>query len=239
MDADEAARDKAPMTAKAGANSNCLKDALAAFRAAAGDDLGPKAAAVLDRLAGDDRAAGAFAELDLNEADAAGILTACIQAEELRRTFKHHTDPRTTMLGKGGKDGRLDQLSKAVAQLRRFVGELDRPPGDRLSASLRYDPSVITEMKRGLYYIDDAINARRTIAKETTRRLGATRKNVDAGKAGETAAIGWLAKGVRRCCGSPFDRAAADLAEVILGCEVTIDRIRQAYRTRRRDWRER
>src|SRR5271168_1145637 len=111
MDADETATGKAPMIAKAGAKSNCLKDALSAFRAAAGDDLDPKAAAVLDRLAVDERAAAAFAELDLNEAGAAKILTACIQAEELRRTFKHHTDPRTTMLGKGGKDGRLDQLS--------------------------------------------------------------------------------------------------------------------------------
>ena len=69
------------MTRKTGAKSNRLKDALAAFRAAAGDDLDPKAAAVLDRLAVDERAAGAFAELDLNEAGAAKILTACIQAE--------------------------------------------------------------------------------------------------------------------------------------------------------------
>ena len=74
-------RSKAPMTRKTGAKSNRLKDALAAFRAAAGDDLDPKAAAVLDRLAVDERAAGAFAELDLNEAGAAKILTACIQAE--------------------------------------------------------------------------------------------------------------------------------------------------------------
>jgi len=192
-----------------------LKDALAAFRAAAGDDLDPKAAAVLDRLAVEERAAGAFAELDLNEAGAAKILTTCIQAGELSRTFKDHADLRTTMLGGGGKGGRLDQLGKAVAELRRFVGELDRPPDDRQSASLRYDdPSIIEQMKRGLYYIDDAIKARRTIAKETTPRLGATRKSVDAGKAAETAAIGWLAEGVRRCCRRPHRRAAADLAEV-------------------------
>jgi len=214
-----------------------LKDALATFRATAGDDLDPKAAAVLDRLAVDERAAGAFAELDLNEAGAAKILTACIQAEELRRTFQDHIDLHTK--SEGGKGGWLVRLSKAVAELRRFVGQLDRPPDDRLSASLRYDPSIIEEMKRGLYYIDDAIKARRTIAKETIPRLGATRKSVDSGKAAETAAIGWLAEGVRRCCGRPHRRAAADLAEVVLGCEVTIDRIREADRTRQRDWRER
>ena len=225
------------MTRKTGAKSNRLKDALAAFRAAAGDDLDPKAAAVLDRLAVDERAAGAFAELDLNEAGAAKILTACIQAEELRRTFQDHIDLHTK--SEGGKGGWLVRLSKAVAELRRFVGQLDRPPDDRLSASLRYDPSIIEEMKRGLYYIDDAIKARRTIAKETIPRLGATRKSVDSGKAAETAAIGCLAEGVRRCCGRPHRRAAADLAEVVLGCEVTIDRIREADRTRQRDWRER
>jgi len=225
------------MTRKTGAKSNRLKDALATFRATAGDDLDPKAAAVLDRLAVDERAAGAFAELDLNEAGAAKILTACIQAEELRRTFQDHIDLHTK--SEGGKGGWLVRLSKAVAELRRFVGQLDRPPDDRLSASLRYDPSIIEEMKRGLYYIDDAIKARRTIAKETIPRLGATRKSVDSGKAAETAAIGCLAEGVRRCCGRPHRRAATDLAEVVLGCEVTIDRIREADRTRQRDWRER
>jgi len=88
MDADEAVRGKAPMTAKARANSNCLKDALAAFRAAAGDDLDPKAAAVLDQLAVDDRAAGAFAKLDLNEADAAGILTGLSLLGQLANNFQ-------------------------------------------------------------------------------------------------------------------------------------------------------
>jgi hypothetical protein len=207
------------MTRKTGAKSNRLKNALAAFRLAAGDHLDPKAAAVLDRLAVDESAAAAFAELDLNEAGAAKILTACIEAEELRRTFKDHIDLHTK--SEGGRGGRLDRLSKAVAELRRFVNELDRPPNDRLSASLWYDPSMIEEMKRGLYYIDDAIKARRTIAKETIRRLGATRKSVDSGKAAETAA--WLAEGVRRCCGR-HRKAAADLAEVILGCKVSIER---------------
>jgi len=58
------------MAAKAEPKSNRLQDALAAYRAAAGDRLDPEAAAVLDRLAGDERAAAAFAELDLNEAGA-------------------------------------------------------------------------------------------------------------------------------------------------------------------------
>lgn len=50
------------MAAKAEPKSNRLQDALAAYRAAAGDRLDPEAAAVLDRLAGDERAAAAFAE---------------------------------------------------------------------------------------------------------------------------------------------------------------------------------
>jgi hypothetical protein len=223
------------MKAKTDIKLGRMHDALAAYRAAAGDHRDPKAAAVLDRLSSDERAAAAFAEFGLDEGGAHTILTTCLQADELRRTFEGHV---RTMLDEQRKDGRLDRLCKAVEELRLFANELNRHPDDRLSASLRYDPSVITEVKHGLYYLADAIEARRRIAKETVRRLGATRKMFDAGKAAETAAIRWLAEGVGRCCGRPCLRAAADLAEATLGGEVTIDRVRGALRTRRRQWRE-
>jgi hypothetical protein len=211
-----------------------LSDALFAYRAEAGDRL-DAAAAVLDRLSRDDRAAAAFAELDLDEAGARKILTACIEADELHRNFEGHI---STMLDELRKDGRLDRLSKAIADLQCFAKELNRQPDDRLSASLIYDLFTISEMNHGLYCLNNAIEARRRIAKETVQRLGATRKKLNDGKAAETAAIGWLAEGVRRCCGRAHFRAAADLAEATLGGEITIDRVREAWRTRQREWRE-
>jgi hypothetical protein len=219
---------------KARADSKLLHDAIAAYRAADGDSLDRAAEAVLDRLSSDDRAAAAFAAFGLDENGARRILTGCIEADELRRTFEEDIG---AMLREQRKDGRLDRLSKAVEELRLFAEELNRRPANRLSAFVTDDPSVIADVKRGLYHLADAIDTRRRIAKETIRRLGATRKNVDAGKAAETAAIGWLADGVRRCCGRPFFKATADLAEVIFSGEITIDRVREASRTRQREWR--
>jgi hypothetical protein len=221
---------------KARTDSISLRDAIAAYRAAGEDSLDRAAEAVLDRLSSDDRAAAAFAAFGVNENRAYRVLTACIEADELRRTFEEHIG---VMLNEQRKDGRLDGLSKAVKELRLFTSELNRQPANRLSASLTYDPSVIRDIKSGLYFLDDAIEARRRIATETIRRLGATRKHVDAGKAAKTAAIGWLADGVRRYCGRPFFRATADLAEAIFGGEIMPERVREAWRTRQREWRER
>ena len=225
------------MIAKVSAKANLLKDALAAYRTAAGDHLDPKEMVVLKRLETDSRAATTFAKLKLDGRTAANILTVCIEADELARTFNRRLKTEGTMLRKGGQ---LDKLDKAVADLRSFIKELDCSPSDRLSADVRYDPADTSAIKRGLYLLGNAIEARRKIANETVLRIGSTRKTVDGGKAAKTAAIGWIAEGVRRSCGRPHLKAAADLAEVTLGCEVTIDRLREAARTRQqRDWRTR
>lgn len=209
------------------------------YRAAAGDHLDPEAVAVLDRLAADRRAVCAFVKFNVDGHAAAKILTACVEADLLVRTFNDRNEIEGTMLGEHGKGGRLEKLGKAVADLRSFADEIDCEPADRLSAFVRYDPADIAAMKRGLYLLADAIAARRRIAKETKLRLGTTRKRTDRGKAAETAGIGWIAEGVRRCCGRPHLSAAADLAEATLGCEVSIDRLREAERTRQREWRAR
>ena len=106
------------MKAKTDIKPSRMHDALAAYRAAAGDRLDPKAALVLDRLSSDERAAAAFAEFGLDEEDASIILTTCLQADELRRTFEGHV---RTMLDEQRKDGRLDRLCKAVEELRLFA----------------------------------------------------------------------------------------------------------------------
>ena len=87
------------------------------------------------------------------------------------------------------------------------------------------------------YLLANAIDARKRISQETLLRIGATRKTRDA--AADTAAIGWIAEAVRRNCGRPNRAASADLAEVVLGCKVSVERLREAERTRReRDWRK-
>jgi hypothetical protein len=227
------------IAAKASAKPSALKDALAAYRVAHGDHLDPKAIAVLDRLTADSEAACAFGKLNVDGRAAASILTACIEADVLARTFNDRIEIEGKMLGESGKGGQLDKLDKAVADLRSFINEFDCEPADRLSAFVRYDPADTAAMRRGLYLLADAIAVRRRIAKETRLRMGATRKMVDGGKAAETAAIGWIAEGVQRCCGRPYRRAAADLAAATLCCEVSEERLREAARTRRRDWRER
>src|SRR5262249_10501001 len=118
-----------------------------------------------------------------------------------------------------------------------FWGEINSPRSDFLSASIRYSDEDISAAKRGLYLLSDAISVRRRTAEETLVRLGSTRKNKEE-KAGETAAIGWIAEVVRQRCGRPHLRATADLAEVILGCEVSLDRVRGAEQTRDREWRK-
>jgi len=189
---------------------------------------------VLDRLESDDRAADAFAKLNIDALTAAKILLACIEADELARTFPDRIDLEHCMLGKNGKKGRLDKLEKAVADLRGFLGEINAKPGDRLSASMHYSAQDMAAVSHGLNLLGDAIALRRRTAFETLARMGVTRKSRH--KAGETAAIGWIAEAVQRWCKRPHIIAAALLAEVTLGCEVTTDRLREAGRTRRREW---
>jgi hypothetical protein len=86
--------------------------------------------------------------------------------------------------------------------------------------------------------VKTVIRDRRRIAKETALRTGATRKT--SGDAADTAAVGWLAEGVRRACGKPHHVPAAALAGIVLGFEVSVDQLREAERTRREhEWRQR
>jgi hypothetical protein len=227
------------MRAKPDAQSNPLKKALTAYRALQGDRLDPQAIAVLDRIAQDRDAATAFAKLKVNDRTASNILTACIEGDELARTFGKRIELEREILGGKGKKGRLKMLDKALADLRLFLRTLEKAPADRLSAFIRYDPADLATIRRGLYLIADAIAGRRRIAEETILRVGATRKTYDSGKAAKTAAIGWIAEGVRNNCGRPNTSVAASLTVAPLGCEVTEERLREAARTRKRDWRRR
>jgi hypothetical protein len=225
------------MRAKPDDQSSPLKKALTAYRALHAGRLDSKAIAVLDRIGQDKDAAKAFTKLNVNDRAVSNILTACIEGDELARTFGKRIELERGMLGGKAKKGRLKMLDKALADLRLFMNTLEQPPADRLSAYIRYDPADLATIRQGFYLVADAIAARRRVAEETILRVGATRKTYDAGKAAKTAAIGWIAEGVRNNCGRPNTRAAADLAAAALGCEVTEERLREAARTRKRDWR--
>ena len=220
------------MTAK----SNHLKDAALAYRAWVGDGIQPKAAALLGRLEASEEAIRAFSKFG---AAADRVLMDCIKADVLARTFNERIRIERRLTESGGG---LDKLESAVSTLRAFikenVKEFDAKPDDPLGAPIYYHPDDVRTMQRGLYLVSNAIEGRRRAAAETPLRLGATRKASDGGKAARTAAIGWLAKSVRRICGRPHHDAVAALAEIFLEPgDVSIDRVRKAEQTFDRKWR--
>jgi hypothetical protein len=167
-----------------------LRGILATYRAAAGDGLDEHGCAVLDRLSAGDDAAKAFDEFGIDDGAATRIVTGCIEADILVRTFTEKLVAERAMLE------RLDRLDKAVGDLQIFVAEPEAGPTDRLGAVISHHRDSITDQKRGLYLISGDIAARRGIAYETMPRLGATKKTRDGA---DTAAIGWLAARVRAC----------------------------------------
>jgi hypothetical protein len=92
----------------------------------------------------------------------------------------------------------------------------------------------IAAMKKGLRLVDYEIFERQELATDDTRRLGATRK-FRCNKAAQNGAIGWLALSLHEITGKPNLRAVADLAQVTLRTEVTVDRVRHAVRQRRKE----
>jgi hypothetical protein len=190
---------------------------------------------MLNRLAASNDAARAFETILIdNFASANRLLLACIEAELLARTFKRNKTSRA-MIAQGGL---FDRLDEAVRELRKFLEDTRRRPSDQLAARISYHHEDITKIDDALRGVADMIDVRRRIEKETMLRLGATRKIEDGGKAGETAAIGWLAVSVRRMSQRAHHRSVADLAVVVLDCgDVTIERVSKAEQTQQRQWR--
>jgi len=206
----------------------CLRRAVAQYEAANADAIDEQSRSVLDRLIADKRAVDAFATFDVDENGAQRLLLACIETDELVRNFHRMVADEKHILS------RLEHLDHCISDLRSFVDDTEAGPRDRLSAMIQHHADTIPHIRNSLHVLHDDIAARRRIALESHARFGATRKSRDGA---ETAAVGWLAEGVRRICGKPHSKAAADLAEALLGCEVSEERLREAERTRRsRNW---
>jgi hypothetical protein len=216
------------------AEKDRLRAAIKAYRESAGNSIDENGQKVLDRLVtGDDAAEAtkAFAKFKADARAARMILTTCIEADRLNRSFSDRLNTETESLS------RLEELDKSVANLSAFVSELNQGPTDRLAAYATYGDDDLGSMKLGLHLVKEAVKDRRRIANETILRIGATNKTQ--GKAAETAAIGWLEEGVRRACGKPHHEATALLAQIAMGCNVSVDRLIEAGRTRiKREWRQ-
>jgi hypothetical protein len=216
-----------------------LRDAVEVYRAEQIDRLDQVALELLARLAGNLDAANAFARLKLaDRRKVASFLTTCIQADDLARTFTQRIDRAKETAA------RMLRLFTAVLELLAFVSELidqqeNQPPLDLLSSKRPEPTANISAMWHGLNLLAAHISTTRTWAREDVLRLGATRKS-QIKKAGENAAIGWLAEGVRRLTGLAHFSAVRDLAEVIMEIEIDdLERVRRCARVRKREWRKR
>lgn len=163
------------------------------------------------------------------------ILITLIEAEQLARTFQKRITDRKLLLEK------LDQVLESVTRLKAFVDEIaaeqtDFTSSDRLSAKIK-EPANVNTMRQGLSLINDRVLAGQRVAKEDHGRLGVTRKS-NMKQASQNAAIGWLAEGVRRITGRPHHLIVADLAQIVLNTEVSLDRVKQTLRVRSREWRQ-
>jgi hypothetical protein len=214
---------------------------------------------LLLRLVDNSAAIEAFARLDLGENGLERVLVACIEADELFRTFRERISAESNLLA------RLEPLNKALAALRKFVYEeaqldpvaakktLSSPyyawgqmkphikslsDSDRLRSHIYQSEEDIVAMRHGLDLIAELVKQRGIDALRTKKRLGGTRKS-KIKQARENASLGWLAAGVRSVTGRPHLRAVADLAQAMWNIEVDQDRVRRGETLTKREWRQR
>jgi hypothetical protein len=238
-----------------------LGEALDAYRIKYGKGLNARAQQVLRRLERSAKARNAFERLSwLKTADgktrtfpeegriepdgAMAIVKACVEAEQLARTFPQRIEETKERLHKA------EQFQKAAALLRSFLGDRKKTtgligeqtkPSDPLRLREIVPDDEIKAMRYGLALIEMRIGREQHVARMNLSRLGATRKGkID--KAGQIAAIKWLASNVRELknlatgqrARNPNLKEIAALAEAILDTGVTSEHVRRALRGKTR-----
>lgn len=215
-----------------------LKDLASEVRAVR-SDLTKSDQALLDRMLADKRTVKRFEQLDAHGPHCWKILKACLQANELLQDFDDIIKRVRAKLGDSKRSGELEQLQHTVRRLKAFIkAEISTKPTGWLLARTCTPPESIARMLDGLSLLEGAIQSSTNVAKETRLRIGATRK-VKGKAAAETAAIGWLAEGVKSATGKANEEIVVELATLIVGREVSIERVHEAARTRGREWRVR
>ena len=215
------------------------------FRANA-ESLDENAKRVFGRLKADYRVPEALAAIAKSENALNSLLTGCLESAELSRTFSE------TLNKERGIIVRANRLKLNVDELETFLNEeiwsYDETTGkivktsksiNRLATFGALSNREFEKINLALNVLKKIIAGRQRVASETIFRFGATRKSARTNKnAAQTAAIGWLAEAVERIAGRPLTRHAAVLAEATLAIrDITEDRVREALRTRRREWR--
>jgi hypothetical protein len=232
------------MTISRQSKARSLRDTIKAFRVEQDVKCIPldeETLKLLSRLAGSDAAAKAFEELRSSHAAMLGFsdvhggnfLSWCIVARQLvdeRRGY------RAEILSAEKTLSRMKKLAKDVALLRKFaddqaLDELRKFANEENMAELAkfLEVESIEELKTNLDLVDSRIDWRRREIEDAELRLGASRKK-HIPEAAENTAISSLAVSIEIATGKPHERLVADLATVILGREILIDRVHSAVR---------
>lgn len=183
----------------------------------------------LGRFSTDHRARKAYEYLPDQEAADALVWT-YIEALEISKTFDAEIASSRRLLGTGRQQGELDRLLSGLVAVEGFFQDLLKKPVGWVASQQRVAPGALRQLFVSLAFARDLLEQQRRIAKETPKRLGATRKL--SSNAAESAVIGWLAQGVLHQSGKPNREVVRLLAEVVMQREITDHRVRRAERVR-------
>lgn len=200
-----------------------LQEAIKIYRAERTGNLSNRAKELLSRLSDNPDAIRALVRLlpkSKNKTDE--ILSICIEADELARTFPQWIAQAARELA------RADRADKAVAILRQYIDEADAKPvpfpSDLLSYAVYESPADLPQVQEALDLIARRIGWLRGVAELAIAQIGATRKSRNK-KAAEIAAIWFLAARVHGAVGRRHFSEVADLAEAIWGVGLTEDQL--------------
>jgi hypothetical protein len=156
------------------------------------------------------------------------MVSAYVDAHNLFREFPRRITQAEATLS------RLEQLTDSLAKLWEFVKEVEKR--SRLeSVFAALERRRVAEMQRGLRLIANKIELKRCSIEEVRSQLGITRKTRSK-EAAANAAIWSLAAAVRRITGKANVSVVADLAQVLTGTDVSLDRVKHVVGYRRQGY---
>ena len=208
-----------------------LREAIEAYRTGRTDGLSGPARELLDRLYDSDEAAKAFERLELKQPQQeAEVLEICLEADELTRTFPQWQSSAEALID------RAKTAEKTIAQIHKFIDGVEPKvplPSDLLTLSIFDPPADIAKVRGALELVADWIDWRRGIAEFSLAQCGITRK-ARTPEAIENTAIWWLGSRIQGVRGKRENWSdLADLAQVVLQSEISVDRLTNLVRNRR------
>lgn len=193
----------------------------------------------------DDRVPEAFAAVAANDiSKSISILSSCIDADQHKRMFLVQLEKEASFLRNvKGLLGAAEALNNFLDTEIQVRGEeplsdaKDKLATEPLAEHIFVHGFVKEEIQKYFNYAVYLIKLRRDLATENRLRLGATQKSRTE-KDAVTAALGWFSEAVTHIAKKPLYAKAAVIAEIALDVEeISVERIREAKRTRSRVWR--